>query len=306
MVNMMFERFQGQGQTQGREFHPVIGLASLLVLGGGLLIFSHPLFLAVLFAGVLVLGRAAGASGAFRIVLLYGWGMMLFLALMNVIFNTGGGTVLWTGPRFPVIGRLNVTAEELWYSLSMGLRLLGMILLFIAYERMLSPDQMLALFGKRGGYWLVTVFLTMRLFPLCVAEGRRILRFQACRGVAAAKGWSGIASLRPVFAAWLLSTLERAWWMAESMAARGYGSGRRSVYGTVRMSRHDWRRLGLLATIAIVMALLRWPLAAGVFRLSPEMMLSWQIGEWAGAFLLAALTGGVIVIVKGGSRRAAV
>ena len=55
--------------------------------------------------------------------------------------TNGGGVVYWDGPTVPVIGRLDITSEELSEALFQGLRLVAVGLAFAAYALLLDLDQ---------------------------------------------------------------------------------------------------------------------------------------------------------------------
>jgi energy-coupling factor transport system permease protein len=152
-----------------------------------------------------------------------------------------GTHVLWTGPTIPVIGRLDVSTEELRNGLFQGLRLGAVGLAFAVYALLLDHDRLLAAAGwaRRS---TVAVALATRLVPLLERDAR-VLRV-ALRGRGVELG--PVRQLSPLLA----GSLERGLNLAESMDARGYGRA-----GRTRAPRPPWTRLdraALAVAVAIV------------------------------------------------------
>jgi len=158
-----------------------------------------------------------------------------------------GTHVLWTGPTIPVIGRLDVSTEELRNGLFQGLRLGAVGLAFAVYALLLDHDRLLAAAGwaRRS---TVAVALATRLVPLLERDARDLR--VALRGRGGELG--PVRQLSPLLA----GSLERGLNLAEAMEARGYGR-----VGRTRAPRPPWTfvdRLGLVAAVAIVVVGALW------------------------------------------------
>lgn len=220
------------------QLHPVTNLAFTGVVLVLSLTFSHPLFLLGL---LLTTGMAIIAAGHWEEWLGYlkfSLTMIAMLMIINVLFVHIGDTVLWQGPLLPLVGRLNITLEALAFSGGMGIRLLVIVSIFCYYTYAIHPDKVLKVFSKWGNKLVLVITLSTRLFPLMVQDYLRIIEVQRCRGVKFSSGrWlPRMKKLLPVISILLISCLERSQQMAESMHARGYGSGTRTIY-----NREMWR-----------------------------------------------------------------
>ncbi len=158
-----------------------------------------------------------------------------------------GAHVLWTGPTIPVIGRLDVSTEELRNGLFQGLRLGAVGLAFAVYALLLDHDRLLAAAGwaRRS---TVAVALATRLVPLLERDARDLR--VALRGRNVELG--PVRQLSPLLA----GSLERGLNLAEAMEARGYGRA-----GRTRAPRPPWThldRLGLAGAVAIVIVGALW------------------------------------------------
>ncbi|GAB6181812.1 energy-coupling factor transporter transmembrane component T [Desulfotomaculum defluvii] len=215
-----------------QSLHPA---ASLLYLGTLFLLalcFSNPLYQVGL---LLVLLLAICSVDGLEIWEKY-LKLSLFLAIPIVLINTlmgqNGKTIIWLGPSVPVVGQLTVSMEALYYSASMSIRLIEIVSVFCLFNLMVHPDKAMSLFSRFTGKSALVINMSTRLFPIMVREFERIKNVQRMRGVNFNKGnfIERINKYTSVVNILLLSSLENSMEMAESMQARGFGSGPRSCY----------------------------------------------------------------------------
>ena len=162
-----------------------------------------------------------------------------------------GGTALWSGPVVPVLGPLDVTAEELWLSGLYGLRFAAMALAFVAYALLLDHDELVAALGfaRRSA---LAVALATRLVPTLERDAAGLAEAVRGRGVVV-EGVRGHARLLSPLVA---GSLERASNLAEAMEARGFGRP-----GATRAPRPGWTardRGAVLASVLLVAAGALW------------------------------------------------
>jgi energy-coupling factor transport system permease protein len=145
-------------------------------------------------------------------------GSAAILFVGSPLFARYGGVVYWDGPSVPVIGRIDVTSEELSESLFQSLRFAAVGLAFAAYALLLDHDRLLL-----AGGWLrrsvLAVALATRLLPTLERDAAGFVEALRGRGVAV-KGLRGHARLLSPLVA---GSLERSLNLAESMEARGFG-----------------------------------------------------------------------------------
>jgi energy-coupling factor transport system permease protein len=146
-----------------------------------------------------------------------------------------GYDVLWEGgPTIPVLGRLDVTTEELQQATLNGLRLAALGLAFSAYALLVDHDRLVAAagFAPRSA---LAVALATRLVPSLERDAAGLAEAVRGRGVPlhGARGYARLLS--PLVA----GSLERATNLAEAMEARGFGGGRRSRAPGPAWSRPD-------------------------------------------------------------------
>lgn len=231
------------------KLHPitmVTFIAAVFILS---LILSNPVYLLGLFTAVGIVIVAADILQEWKVYLKYSLFLMALIMIINVMVVRLGETVLYQSPNLPWLGKLTVTLEALAFGAGMGIRLLIIISIFCLYTYAIHPDKVLKIFSRGGNKSVLVVILSTRLFPLLMKDYARITEVQRCRGVKFDTGgwWQRVRNFLPVISVLLLSSLERAMKLAESMYARGYGSGNRSYY-----TRELWRPRDCVILIAVM------------------------------------------------------
>ena len=178
-----------------------------------------------------------------------GSGLVLFL--FSPLVARYGGVVYWDGPSVPVIGRLDVTSEELSEALFQGLRLAAVGLAFAAYALLLDQDRLL-LAGGRLRRSVLAVALATRLVPTLERDAAGFVEALRGRGVAV-EGLRGRARLLSPLVA---GSLERSLNLAESMEARGFGRPGRTRAPSPAWSSLD--RLVLVGAAILVLGGVLW------------------------------------------------
>jgi energy-coupling factor transporter transmembrane protein EcfT len=129
-----------------------------------------------------------------------------------------GFEVLWTGPVVPVLGALDVTAEELTIAAANGLRITAASFAFAAYALLVDHDRLLsaAAFARRSAF---TAVLATRLIPTLERDAAGLAEAVRGRGLRV----DGIRARARLLSPLVASSLERALNLAEAMEARGFG-----------------------------------------------------------------------------------
>jgi energy-coupling factor transport system permease protein len=201
-------------------------------------------------AALLLLVCLRGPAGRRRLYLAGALGSGLAVFLLTPFVSTIGWHVLWSGPSVPVLGRLDVTREELHNGLFQGLRLTAVGLAFAAYALLLDLDRLVqaAGFARRS---VLAIALGTRLVPTLERDAAGLVEALRGRGVEVTGARGRARLLAPLLA----GSLERALNLAEAMEARGYGRP-----GATRAPRLPWgaRERGalLLAGLLVVIGAL--------------------------------------------------
>jgi energy-coupling factor transport system permease protein len=235
-----------------------------LAWGGGLvvlsLIFSHPIYILILFLSIIPLVWLAGVGREWASTLKFTLWLGLAIIVINALLSYHGDHVLLTAPfRLPAVGQPVITLEAIAYGAVMALKLVVIISVFSLVNLTVHPDDIMAVLLKmRLPYKSVLVTsLSTRFVPCFVEDVGRIGDGYRTRGVQLdAGGWFKRLKNRARMTTALLSnSLDRAVQVAEAMEARAFGSGQKRVfYKDINISRLDAVALG----VGIL------PLAAGI------------------------------------------
>jgi energy-coupling factor transport system permease protein len=198
--------------------------------------FMHPVVLGLSFFGATAYAIYLGRAKAARFTLCFLLPVMLLAAVLNPAFNHRGATILlylWTGNP--------VTAESLLYGVAGALMIGSIIQWFYCYNAVMTSDRFLWLFGRVMPALALVISMTLRLVPRYttqvshIAGARQGLGRGVEGGSVAARAREGL-SILSVMATW---ALENAVDTADSMASRGFGTGRRTAYSNYRLTRRD-------------------------------------------------------------------
>ena len=161
-------------------------------------------------------------------------GLFTVLMLLNPLFYHDGITVLF------VINDRPFTLEALLYGAAAAGMILSMVGWFRLLSRALTNDRLLYLLGRLSPRLALMVSMALRFVPAFARQGQRI--HQAQQGLGLYRGDNAPDALRGRIREFSILTtwaLENGIVTADSMAARGYGTGRRTSYAIFRFTRVD-------------------------------------------------------------------
>lgn len=228
--------------------HPFVMFFYYICIGFFAMFFNHPIFL---FAGCLALiavnlshdGGAAMKQWAPMMI-----GMTVLIILVNPFINSRGTHVF-----FYFRGK-QVTLEATLYGVVTSMSLLMILLLFISLNIVLNGNKLLYIFSRILPKTAFLIMLSIRFVPLLKRRLMEIQDVQRLKGMTISQGSlrerarSGMSILQ-ILLSW---SLEEAIETADSMKARGYGSGKRKPYIPYRMNTSDKQWLTYLALLFTV------------------------------------------------------
>ena len=234
----------------------------------------HPAVPFVYFAAVIVVAAvvqhpayllASLVAGAAYLLVLRGrgaWPVLVGLApvfvlvsAINPLFNTRGAHEL-----FQVFGR-SYTFEALCWGMAVAAMLVAMLVWFACYSQVMMADKLTCLFGNLAPALSLVTVMTLRMVPDLTRKARQVSTARRCVGRGAFEGAGArerVGAGADVLSGLVDHALEGGVETANSMAARGYGAGRRTTYRTYRLTGRDVALLTAQAVLVVAM------LAAGI------------------------------------------
>ena len=257
-------------------YHPWVNLCYFALVLVCAMVFLHPVCL------LISLVSALGYSGC-----LYGrklWRglrylvpVVLLAAVITPLFTHHGVTVL---AYFPSGNPL--TLESIAYGLAASLMLAAVFLWFSCWNRVLSTDKMVYLFGRGAPALSLLLSMVLRFVPGLARQREKIAQAQLClRGGEVPDGvWgklkSGAGSLS-ILVTW---SLEHAVETADAMKSRGYGLPGRTAFSLYRWEGRDKRMLAWLLACGAALAV-GWGRGALAYGYYPRMTGAWTPASWA-------------------------
>jgi energy-coupling factor transport system permease protein len=222
-------------------------------------LYEHPLILAVVIAATVAAGLACGVGSEIARSARLSLPLALLMMLINPLVYQEGDTLLVRGGEF-LWKSWDITLEALAAGAFNGLRIAALILAFGLFSAVVDPDELLKLFRRFSYRSALTASLATRLVPVLARDAARMGDAARCRPQPPAR----FAVARAAVA----GALDRAVDVAAALEVRGYSVAGRPRRGRLPWSRHDLRIAGAAAVLAITAAALA-AAGAGDFELYP-------------------------------------
>ena len=270
---------------------------------------SDPLILAAATAGAVIAGYGSGARRAVNFSLKLGGFLALTMIIVNALVTSRGATVLARLGEWPILGRVDVTAEAIAAGAVIGLRAMGTMVVIGVWSACVDPDRILQAVHGIARRSALTATLISRLVPLAATDYSRLGEAASLRGPAAAPvGRAAMANRL------LAGSLDRAVDVAATLELRGYarpgsgtsgaglrsGPGARGASGKARSrpvpSRFD-RRFWLAGTALMALAVAE--LWFGLDRFESYPAIEYSFGPTGPLVAAAFLLGGFVTWRKG-------
>ena len=266
-------------QQRELTLHPLVLFGAFFGVLGFAMFLMHPLCLLLSLCGaawcLVCLGGKETLFQAGRFAL----PAALFAAVLNVLFNHRGATILFYLP-----GGNPCTLESLCYGAAAGLLLSGVLLWFSCCTRVLTTDHFTYLFSRVSPATALLFSMTLRFLPQFRRRFQQVWQAQTTPAGLPAKLKAAFAC----FGAVLAWALEHAGDTADSMNARGYGLRGKTSFSIYRKTSRDRMLLfGLLTLICSALC----ACALGLFRFSyaPCLLVDATTPQHVCAFFVYAL-----------------
>ena len=200
----------------------IVWMIWLLVVMVFILSTRNPIYLGLILVGLLFLGHRLAQEKKIKnwVVanLRFLLTMILLSTLINGFFSHVGQTILFTIPqKWPLIGG-NFTLESLVYGVINGLVIGALYILFNIINLALSIKQLTRMIPRAFHPIAMMITISLTFFPSIQKRAREIKEAQMIRGNPMKK----IVDWLPILIPLLVTSLENAFLLAESMTTRGF------------------------------------------------------------------------------------
>lgn len=200
---------------------------------------SHPILLALSFFGALgyCLVRRGVRKAGFHLA------MLAFLAvgtIINPLVSSAGATQLF------FINDSPVTLEATLYGLFASAAVVGVIYWFLSYTEIMTSDKLLYVLSWLSPKLSLVLSMALRYVALLSVQRKKIRQTQIALGLYSDGNIiDRVRGEMRVFSVLVSFALENGIITADSMAARGYGSGKRTSFAIFKFSSRDVFTLAL-------------------------------------------------------------
>jgi len=217
-------------------YHPATTFLYFGMMFAGTLAFAHPLAQGISLVCALVYAIRQEREAATCFALKFCLPMLLLTAIINPAFSHAGVTILAYLPTGNPL-----TLESILYGLSAGTMLACALLWFRSFNRVITSDKFVYLFGRIAPVLSLVLSMTLRFVPRfktqlsAVARGQRSIGRDVSRGSV----WSRTKTAITIFSVTVTWALENAIETADSMKGRGYGLKGRTAFSIYRFDARD-------------------------------------------------------------------
>lgn len=151
--------------------------------------------------------------------------MVLLSCLINAVFTHTGNMIIFTLPEnWPLIGGV-ITLESIVFGIINGLVIASLYIAFNIFNLALSVKQITGLIPRLFHPIAITITIALTFFPSVQQRAKEIREAQLIRG----NPMKRISDWLPLILPLLITSLENAFLLSESMTARGYHSHHQAV-----------------------------------------------------------------------------
>lgn len=206
------------------EYYPTVVFMYFLFVTGMTMFCPNPLILGLSFIGgaSFYIVRNGLSHGKVHLGLLV---LFLVISLINPVISHNGVTVLF------VLNNNPVTLEALLYGVNSALMVVSALYWFCSLTQIMTSDRIMHVFGRFSPKLALLISMTLRFVPLFSRQAEKVRSAQRALGLY--KDDNIIDTLRGdmrVYSIVITWALEGGIVTADSMAARGSGTVRRTSY----------------------------------------------------------------------------
>ncbi|PRR83399.1 energy-coupling factor transporter transmembrane component T [Clostridium vincentii] len=228
------------------SYHPIINFIYFLGVISCSMFFMHPVFLGISIISAMSYSFYLKGMKAIKFNLLYMIPTLLFVALINPIFNHEGMTILL------YINKNALTLEAVTYGVASGIMFISVLIWFSSYNVIMTSDKFMYIFGRIIPSTSLIISMVLRFVPRfkrqikVISDGQKSIGKDVTNGNVFQRTNHGIRILS-ILTTW---SLENSFETADSMKARGYGLKGRTSFSPFKFSKRD--RIALIILLILI------------------------------------------------------
>ena len=215
------------------EANPIAAFLWLMLAAGIAMFTMNPIILALSLLGAALYLFARRPDAGWKALPLY-LALFMISALMNPLFVHSGATVLF------IINHNPITLEALFYGMALGGMIASSLCWFRSFQEVMTSDKLLYVFGSALPKLTLILSIALRYIALLREQAKRVRDAQKALGLFREE--NVIDRLRGelrIFSVLVTWVLENGIITADSMAARGYGTGKRTRFALFHFRGRD-------------------------------------------------------------------
>lgn len=166
-----------------KTYHPIVNFTYFLAVIGFSMVLMHPVCLIISLIASLTYSVLLSGKKAIRFNVLYMLPLLIISALMNLAFNHEGITILAYLPSGKPL-----TLQSVLYGLSASCMLITVISWFSCFNKVMTSDKFMYLFGKIIPSLSLIFSMVLRLVPKFKAQIKTVSDAQKCVGCDVSNG----------------------------------------------------------------------------------------------------------------------
>lgn len=240
-LSLVIELRKNAERTFMERYNPIVIFVYFIVTSGIAMLCMNPVIQTIGLLGALLfcLVRRTHKGGHLRML-----GLAAIVLIVNLLFTHNGATVIFFLNGNPI------TQEAILYGAVCGIMLLAMLYWFRSFSALMTSDKILFLLKSLSPKLALVLSMALRYVSLFTSQWQKTSQAQKAMGMIRDDGIiSRIQGGIRVFSVTLTWALENGIVTADGMAARGYGSGKRTSFALYRFHRRDGIVLSVIGVL---------------------------------------------------------
>ncbi|MGF7060352.1 energy-coupling factor transporter transmembrane component T [Brassicibacter mesophilus] len=208
-----------------KNLHPFTVLFHTITLLLMVLVYNHPLYIVSMLVYLILIFMLSGNKDKLLQILKYSLYMFVLILIINPLASSHGMTIIYKSCRLPVIGKIKITLEAIFFGVNMGLKLIIIMLIFKIYDVFIDRDIVFNLFLKYFNRLAITISMTINIIHRLKLDILRVKDVMILRGANLKQKniFNKIKVHYPILKTILISSLEGSLDRAEALYSKGYG-----------------------------------------------------------------------------------